>query len=230
MYKKNVSIMAVYAIIFVVYNILFWVIPFPKNTASIVVYIFSLVSIIAALGITYIAFKKGNDVKSKLYGFPVFKVGIMYMTIQILFGVIICIAGCFTEVPVWISVALSVILAGLVGVGVIATDNARDIVEKQEAETAKKTRNVTQFRLSVDNIIDICKDAELKKQLTSLADDIRYSDPVSAPELEEIEKKLIGAVDELKDLVAGGDGKAVEKISEIKTMLVDRNRQCKAYK
>ena len=228
--KKTGSVISIYAIIFVIYNILFWVIPFPKNSASMVVYVFSLLSIVTALGITYIAFAKGNGIKSKIYGFPIFKVGIMYAAIQIIFGIIIFVFGCFTEVPVWISIVLSVILAGLVAIGVIATDNARDIIDEQEAETIRRTKTVTQFRLSIDNIVDMCKDAELKKKLSYLSEDFKYSDPMSAPELEEIEKKIKDAVDELKYFVDNGDETASDKAEQIKIMLADRNRQCKMYK
>lgn len=228
--KKQKSVIAVYVIIFIVFNILFWGVPFPKNTASIVVYVFSLISIIAALGITYIAFEKGSDVKSKVYGLPVFKMGIIYAAVQILFGIVICVIACFIEIPTWISVVLSVILAGLVAIGVIATDSTRDIIIVQDEMLAAQTRKVKYFKLDMDSVIDKCKDAELKKKLEKFAEELKYSDPVSSDELESIEKKIADGIGNLSELVNKDNAAANDNLEELTNLLSDRNRRCKALK
>ena len=55
--KKSISMIAVYAIILVVYILVFCLIPFPKIAASYISFAFTIVSILASLGITAVAFK-----------------------------------------------------------------------------------------------------------------------------------------------------------------------------
>lgn len=228
--KKQKSVIAVYAIIFVIYNILFWVIPFPKCASAIVMYIFTLVSIAASLYITHIAFSKGEDVKSKFYGFPVFKLGVIYTVLQLIMGFVICIINFFATVPAWVAVVLSVLIAGFVAVGVITADNARDIIEEQEAETERVIEKVTYFRLDIESVVPMCADVELKKKLTAIAEDFRYSDPVSSDKLKKIEEEIENKLDELKKVVNTDTNAASEIADQLKLMLADRNRLCKAFK
>ena len=61
------------------------------------------------------------------------------------------------------------------------------------------------FKLSCADLADDVKDPALKKQISRLVEDIRYSDSVSSPELEEAEVKLQDAVNSLRSAITSGN-------------------------
>lgn len=230
MNKKNISMITVFAIALVIFTVIYFAVPFPRLSASIIAYVFSVISVIAGYFITDFAFKNGSDVKSKVYGFPVFRVGYIYMAAQIIFTLIIAAAEFAKPVPNWISVLISVIILCLAAIGVIATDNARDIITAQEEAFSEQTRKVKYFKLDMDSVIDKCKDAELKKKLEKFAEELKYSDPVSSDELESIEKKIADGIGNLSELVNKDNAAANDKLEELTILLSDRNRRCRALK
>lgn len=229
MNKKMTSIILVYIILFIAFCTLFLVIPFPKSAAAWVEFVFTLIAICAGGGISWYSFKN-KELKSKIYGFPIFRVGFVYMIVQLIVGCVIVIVGCFTEVPIWIAIAVSVIILAIAGIGLIGTDNARDIITEQQAQTQASVKQMKMFRLDMQYIADICADAELKKSLEKLADDFRYSDPVTYEEISGVEENLRSQVKELSTLVNSDKELAKKKIDEISVILADRNRRCKELK
>lgn len=228
--KKTLSFLVVFAIIFVMYNVIFFAVPFPKTGAAWVEYAFSMLAVFGGAGISYYAFSKGGDLKSKVYGFPIFRMGYIYSIVQLVFGLVVCIIGFFVDVPMWISLVVSVLVLGLSAIGVIAADTVRDVIEEQEEQVARVTKPMQTFRLDIQYIADSCKDEALKKKLNSLSEKFRYSDPVSCDELKEQEEKLRTEVSELEALVNADTEKAAELAEKIELHLADRNRRCKELK
>ena len=82
---------------------------------------------------------------------------------------------------------LFIILLGFAAISVIATDNTRDMVQEADEDLARITVAAKMFRLDISSVVDNCQDAQLKKALEKLAEDIRFSDPVSSPATEAAE-------------------------------------------
>lgn len=231
MNKKAKSVVAIFAILLLVYVLLFFVIPFPKRTASYISFVFTIFSIIAGLAITFYAFKDDTTPVSKVYGFPVFRVGLIYSVTQFALGVIICVIAAFVSVPSWIAILIGVILLAGAAIGVIATDNARDYVTELDQKTEEVTQATTLFRINMEGILDNCNNAEYRKELEKLSDAFRYSDPVSSDATKEIETDLENMITELKNQISSGDADSVKLlISRISNTLNERNRICKARK
>jgi signal transduction histidine kinase len=231
MEKKQKSFIAVYGIIFVLFNVIYLGIPFVKTAASWIVYGFTLISILASFLIAIYAFFNGEGLTSKVYGFPVFRIGYLYAGSQLALCIIISFIAAFTEVATWIPTILSIVLMGVAAIGVIATDNARDVVEEIDQNIVEKTRTVVRFRLDVEGIVDCCQDTSLKKSIEKLSEAIRYSDPVSNEQLKSIEDKLGVEVNNLSEMVTANDVEAAQKkVLEIQNLLAERNRKCKALK
>lgn len=229
MNKRIKSMILVYAIIFVVECVLFFAIPFPKDGAALTEFIFTLIAVCGGCGISWYSFKN-QGLKSKIYGFSMFKIGYVYMTAQLIVGWIIAIVGCFVRVPVWIPLVVSVLILGASGIGVIGTDNARDIITEQQEQIRVSVRNMKTFRMDIGYIVDSCTDKDLKKPLEKLADQFRYSDPVSSEELSDIENNLQQEVKNLAALVSTNTSLAKKKADEVSVLLADRNRRCKELK
>lgn len=230
MSKKAISLILVYSIVFVAYAILFFLIPFPKSIAAWIEFAFTLISIISGLGITYYAFSKGETLRSKIYGFPVFRIGAVYKIAQISFGIVICLIGIFVTVPAWIPAAASIVLLMLTALGTIVSDNARDVIEQQEQNDKVSAKTMTYFRLDIQSIVDMCGDTELKKRLIVLNDNFKYSDPVSSYELKAIEAEIQDEIKKLSSAINSDVSVAAQTTGKIERLLADRNRRCKALK
>lgn len=230
MNKKDLSLITVFAVSLAIVSVIYFAVPFPRLSASVIAYVFTVISVIAGYFITNYAFKKGSDVKSKVYGFPVFRIGYIYMAAQIIFTIIIAAAEFATPVANWISVVVSVIFICLAAIGVIAADNARDIITAQEDAFQAQTRKIKYFKLDMGSVVDKCKDSELRKSLEKFADELKYSDPVSSEELESIEKKIADGIETLSELLNKDNAAASDKVDELTSLLSDRNRRCKALK
>ena len=228
--KKRIEYMVlIYAIVLIVEYVLFFVIPFPKTVTAWIEFAFNVVAIYGGCGISWYAFKNEN-IKSKVYGFPIFRVGLLYTIIQLILGWIITIIGIFVNVPMFIPIVVSVLILAVAAIGVIGTDNVRDIVTEQQNQTHESVKQMKTFQLDLRSIVDICTDKELKKRLEKLADDFRYSDPVSNDELSEIEHNLRCEVKNLGALVNSDSELAWKKADEVSVLLADRNRRCKELK
>ena len=231
MNKKNKSIIAVYGILAFIYLLAFVIIPFPKNAASWISFVFTLVSFVLSLCVTLYVFGKDDEMTSKFYGFPIFKIAYMYPLVQFAVGLLICVIAAFVAVPYWVALILSLVILGVSAIGVIATDNARDIVEATEAESERVTKATKMFNLNIASVLDLCNDAAVKKELEKLAENFRFSDPVSSDATEDIESTIMEKLENLKISISSSDSdESIAKITELKNLLAERNRICKVSK
>ncbi len=90
---------------------------------------------------------------------------------------------------------------------------------------------MTTLRSIVYPLADQCTDSNAKKTLQKLAEDFRYSDPVSSDALKSVENELQDLVSELQIAVSSGNLSQVTALcSKISTVLTERNRLCKLNK
>lgn len=229
--KRNKSFLAIHIIIAVVYILLFALIPFHKPAGSWLMFIFSLISIAGSCGITLYAFGKDDSLMSKFYGYPVFKIGIGYMLLQLGLSVLVYIIGAFVNVPYWVGLLLSLVMAGAAGIGIIAADDAHDFIEQVDSHEVAVTRNITYFNIDISDLLEMCRDEALHVSLKELATKCKYSDPVSIPETEEKEQQIKMELQELHALIEQNENeKANEKIKLILRLVSSRNRICEANK
>jgi len=229
--KRSSSVIVIYAIVFVLYALIFTLIPFAKNASSWVAFAFTLIAIAASLGITWYAFRDGTELKSKLYGFSVFRIGAIYAAAQFVLGVVICLISAFVNMPYWIVLVLSLILMAFAAIGVIATDSVRDSVEEQEDVIERTTKPTKMFRLNIASVVNLCKDDAVRKEAEKLAEAFRFSDPVSSEKTEAAEAAITGELAVLREMIPAAEKEAVlAQVQKIKNLLAERNRLCKMYK
>lgn len=229
--KKAKSTIAVYAIILFVYVLAFLILPFNKIAASWISFIFTVIAIVSSLLVCGCAFKAKETLVSKIYGFPIFRVGVVYAIVQLIVGVIICAIGAFMLVPYWVALLLSVLFLGAAAIGVIVTDNTRDLIEEIDNGVKVETENVTFFQINIAGIVDGCDNDEVKSELVKLNELFQFSDPVTNDSTKEIEAAIMAMLSELKTIVVDGSTDDIKKqIKKLTNSLNERNRICKASK
>ena len=225
------SLIAVYAVVLFIYILFFLVIPFEKEDVSWLSFGFTIFSVLASLGICGIAMGKDEALVSKMYGFPVFKVGLYYAGAQFALGFLFCLLAPVVDIPMWIPALLYIALFAAAVIGVLATDSARKVIEGIEQQTRADTQTITYFRIDVDGIVDACNVPEVKADLERLKEQIRFSDPVSSEATRESEAIVQAMLDELKvALTVGNVNEIRAQIQRTANALNTRNRICKANK
>ena len=213
----------------VVYNVIAFALPFPKTAVFFLSWIFTMAALAAQIYVIRTAFFKGEGVRSKLYGFPIARVGVIYLAVQAVLGLIFMALG--TVAPIWLPLVLYVILMGAALIGLITTEGAREEVERQDKKLIKDVSRMRKFQAHTKMLAREGQIPEAKEPLRELAEAFRYSDPVSSEVLREIEDTLADDLAHLQDAVALLEKeKALELCRKTRRDLEERNQLCRLGK
>lgn len=232
MTKKQKQTAIILGIAIVVLTVIVFVIPFHKGGTFWVAYISELLAIALQIPIFKLAYDNADDLKSKVLGFPIFRVGYIYLGVQTIASVILfALGGIFQSFPIWISIVLCMLILAFAIVGSIAADIAREEVTKIEEVQHVDTRFIKEMRIKSQNLVGRTNNTELKKKLESLAEDFKYSDPVSSDAIKDYENKISAKISVLEEYLSADDYERAEKVCvELKQILSDRNAACKLNK
>ena len=228
--KKNaIRWWVVLGVVLVVYNVLAFALPFPKTAVFAVSYLFTTIAILAQIYVIRTAFYRGEGVKSKFYGFPIAKLGVIYLAVQLIAGLVFMALGMI--VPVWLPLALYVVLLGVAAAGFVAADAARDEVVRQEVKLEKDVSRMREFQAKGRALVTLNQVSEAARPLEKLAEDLRFSDPVSSEALTEIEDQLAECLAQLQEAVSAQKTEQILSVcQEAERILAERNQLCKLSK
>lgn len=228
--KKNaIRWWVVLGVVLVVYNVLAFALPFPKTAVFAVSYLFTTIAILAQIYVIRTAFYRGEGVKSKFYGFPIAKLGVIYLAVQLIAGLVFMALGLI--VPVWLPLALYVVLLGVAAAGFVAADAARDEVVRQEVKLEKDVSRMREFQAKGRALVALNQVSEAARPLEKLAENLRFSDPVSSEALTEIEDQLAECLAQLQEAVSAQKTEQILSVcQEAEHILAERNQLCKLSK
>ncbi len=227
--KNTIRALTVMGIILVLYCVLVFVIPFEKNAVFWLSFVFTLIAIFAQIYILKIAFRHGESLKSKFYGFPIARVGVIYLAVQLVLGLLFMALGKW--IPVWVAAPVYILILALSAIGIIATDAARDEVERQETQKKIDTSFMDNLYLQLSGLAAQCGEPETKKTLEKLAEEVRFSDPVSNNQLFQADQEIDEALVVLKDIITRGDNNGViAACARVSKALTRRNQLSKMNK
>ena len=219
-------------IIFAVFTVIAFTLPFERNAGFWIAYLFGILSIGLQAYIMPHAFQKGSSVRSKFYGFPIARIGAIYIAAQIVLSLIYM---ALTKTPsewVWrIEIVLFAILFGAAAIGVLSTDAIREEVERQDVKLKKDVTRMRSLQSKAASLRDQCSDATAKTALAKMAESLRFSDPVSSDATIAIEEDLASYLDEVQSALTEGDYENVSALcAKIAPVLAQRNQLCKSSK
>ena len=229
MNKNAIRWWVVLGVVLVVYNVLAFALPFPKKAVFAVGYLFTMIAILAQIYVIRTAFYRGEGVKSKFYGFPIAKLGVIYLAVQLIAGLVFMALGLI--VPVWLPLALYVVLLGIAAAGFVAADAARDEVVRQEVKLEKDVSRIREFQAKGRALVALNQVSEAARPLEKLAENLRFSDPVSSEALTEIEDQLAECLTQLQEAVSAQKTEQILSVcQEAERILAERNQLCKLNK
>ena len=224
---------AIIAIIAIMFSVLVFVIPFEKKCMAtfVVSYVGVIVSLLVQGYVGFLVFKKSTTLRSKIYGIPVIRVSVIYFILQLITSILLIVVNVFVFVPVFIPVVILVLLTGLAAIGVLLTVGAKSIIEGIEKEEKAKTEFMNNFKIEVESLENKSSDEAFNKEIHKFVEKVKYSDPMSANELVDVESEISIKYRSLKDNVLSDKlDEAKKDLIEINDLVDKRNRLCKLNK
>ena len=219
------------AVVFAAYNVLAFALPFRHTGVFWVGYVFGLLALIAALLIFALAFGKDGTAKSKFYGFPIARLGVIYLAVQLPLSFLAMALAGIEVIPAWPFTLVFILLLAAVVLGTIAADTTRDEIVRQDAVLKKNVGSIRALRSLGSSLVSQCGDEEAKKELRKLSDSLNYCDPVSSDATAEAEAELNDLLGEIqRSLVDGDNGSILPLCRKAQAVLAERNRLCKLNK
>lgn len=227
--KNEIRGYIVDAILLIVFSVIAFAAPFAKTGVFWMAYLFGVIAIAYQIYVFKISLDRGEDVKSKFYGFPIARVGVIYLAVQLVLSLIeMCLAA---VIPMWVAIIVNVLPIAFALIGCIAAEVMRDEIVRQDIKIKTDVGNMRALQSQTASFVGMCQDAEAKKLLQDLADDFKYSDPVSSEVTKEMETELKFLVNEIQRALVDDDMKSVEGFCvRVKASLAERNRVCKLGK
>ena len=215
-------------ILLAVFSVIAFVIPFPKNTVFWIAYVCGVFAVLFQLYIFKSSFGK-EDARSRFYGFPIARLGIYYLVIQLVVSIVEIALSKF--LPTWVVILVNVVIFAAALIGCITTETMRDEIVRQDGKLKESVFNIRELQSISATLVDQCEDEELKKSLKKLADEFRYSDPLSSEKTMALEKEMQTRIGELQQAVTDDDTKSAKQLCDrLAGSLRERNRICAVNK
>lgn len=226
-FSRNLKLfLVVDAIVLAVFNAVAWTIPFSRGGGFWTGYLFASFAILLVGAVAVYSFGRPG-LRSKFYGLPMAYVVLPYLVVQVLLG--------FAEmalpfIPFRYEILLNVILLAAVFIGLIGAEMGRGTVADVAAKVKAKVFYIKSLQGDIEALAARAGDPALSKDLKALAEAIRFSDPMSAPQLAAVENQIEAKAAALGGVV-GSDAEASRALcAELNTLIAERNRKCKLLK
>lgn len=225
MKKNGLRGYIILGILFVVLSVIAFAIPFSKTVVFWIAYLFAVIAIAYQLYVFKISFSNEGDVKSKFYGFPIAKIGLVYLIVQFVVSVIEMLLA--ELLPGWAALIANVVIGAAAVIGCIAADAVRTEIARQDMQLKKDVTNMRALQSLSASMVGLCNDADVKVLAQKIANEFKYSDPVSSEQTKDAEAELQCQMNEMQKAIIDGDSQAVKDLgNRILTGLTERNRIC----
>lgn len=231
---KNIrtQVVAVLLIVAALFSAAVFLIPFDKGEPAFWIgYIAELAAIVLQIPVFKLAYPVGSDLKSKVLGYPLFKIGVSYLVVQTILSFVLIALGRSGNMPAWLAALLCLLVLGFALLFGMSANMARTAITNLETAAAVDTKLMKSLALRAQNLVTKTNNPALQNELRKLAEKITYSDPVSSPAVADSEYRLSTLFGQLEAAVSTPQGAgAMELCKSVNIALDDRNAACKASK
>ena len=216
-------------IIFLIYNIsLFSLAGFKGHAPAFwLSYGFVWVACVAVAVVMLFVSSESMRLRDWLFMWPLSKHSTLYIAAEFLASVLVMIFS--NKIGAGVAVVIQLLLLGVYAVFASSCLIASETVKEMRQDTQDNTAWMRMMRVESDLA---AKEATGNTDIyETLAEQFRYSDPVSNPGLEELEAEIYACVGDMRRSLRAGDYAAAEDLCEKAGMLLEeRNAKCKALK
>ncbi len=194
--KTRGRVWVIFAIACILINLLLLLLPFEKSATFVVTWAgLVLMLVIDAIALKTAMGKRTESAQGMLFGRKLLKTTACLTAVQLILTVAMLILG--KDVP-FAAVLIGQIVLLLIAVAVLLrSDMTRATVQRVEAETKANVASIKELRIKADGLCAGTADPANEKALKQLADELRYSDPVSNAQTASYEKRIGTILDSL---------------------------------
>ena len=220
---------AIAIIALIVYNAVVFLLFDVKGEAYWSAYLFTIVAIIAQIAVPLLALQRRGELRDAFLGLPVFTVGILYLLIQVILGLLIMVIRPF---PLPWAIVIQLLLLAAYAVLVISALLVKGHVEAVERRNSQRTVFMKIFRSDVEILAGKVTDPQVKKAVEHLAEQARYADPTSNEALGSIEHQISDQFFVLQGMIEEGkDAEVViQAVRSLESLVKERSIRCKLLK
>jgi hypothetical protein len=225
--KSRVLQLLAALVILLVYNTVFFALPVTREARHWISCGFSTLAIILTAVLSFYVLWRGT-MCSKFYGLPILYVGWIYMPLQLAWGLVFMFVS---PIPLWAGIIPSVALLMACVLGLVAVELGTTEIGRLDTVIKEKVFYIRSLQAEVETLAAKTTDGALKKALKEYAQAIRLSDPMSAPDLAELESVQETKTAAFKEPVLAGNAEEAGILcAELRQLLAERNRKCRLLK
>ena len=218
----------VLALLLALFCVIAFAVPFMRTAAFWLAFGFGVLALLFQLYVFKTSGANG-DAKSRFYGFPILRVGLYYLIAQLIASIVEMALAKW--LPAWVPLIVNLLLLAAAAIGCINAETVRDEIVQQDGALRKKVTNMRELQSLSASLVSQCSDEDLKAALQKLADEFRYSDPVTSEKTEDLEADMRSQMGDIQQALIEGDADGVKKLcSRLMGSLTERNRICSVDK
>lgn len=165
------------------------------------------------------------------------KVFLNYSVIRLSYGALIAsfivgaIAMIVPAIPYWVGIIINVLILAFYAIAITKGSAAADIVQSRGQHVKQKTVFIKMLTADADSLVKRTKSDETKALAKKVYEAVRYSDPMSSPQLNDIETQIKNEFAAFSDAIKNDDiVLATMSSEELINLVNDRNNKCKVLK
>lgn len=167
--------------------------------------------------------------RDRVLGFPILKHCAVYLATELAVSVLFMLRGAFCPNGIVLSVQLTLLVLHIV---LVATCfQAKKTITELQDRTKRNTQMMLLLRADAEMLAEKTQDADAKKRAAALAEQLRYSDPVSNEALAVLEAQIGQTIAMATAYAEQGSAQEVVRCCEKAALLLqERNKKCALLK
>ena len=222
---------AAWALLFVLFNLLVFVPPrfvgeYDKfGGAFFAGYVGITVAFVGQLICAHFALKAENAQKL-FYNLPLVTVSYTGLVLTLVCGGLCMVVP---DLPNWVGALVCLLILVFCALALIKAAAAAELVADVDEKVSTQTQFIKNLTVDAETLCARAQSDEAKAACKKVYEAIRYSDPMSAPALADIEAKITAQMQTFTAAVASGTG--VDEAADALVLLVqERGSKCKVLK
>ena len=131
---------------------------------------------------------------------------------------------------IWIYVILAFIILAFAVSEIISVYVARENIQKTEEKVKAKTAFIKLLIADAQTLISVAKNDEAKQVAKKVYEAIRYSDPMSAEGLLNVEEKISSTFEDFSNSISNNSENLNARAEQLLVLIKERNNRCKVLK
>ena len=190
-------------------------------------YIFIMLAFIGQIAISYFVFKEEN-LKKLFYKLPLIRISWTGLIVTLIFGTLCMV---IPNLPNWVGVIICFVILCFQAISLVKANVAADVVDELDEKVREKTEFIKSLTIEAELLCSKATKETIKKECKKVWEVLRYSDPMSSPELSAVESEIAQKFAKFSDAVSQGEQAQITALSKETSLLVEqRNKKCRMLK